>query len=102
MTQTTTHTTSATRTGTSTLSSQANALADRLEQGAQALYEFASGLTDAEWEMRVPHDGRTLGITVHHVAFVYPIEIDLALTIAKGNPVTGLTMDDIHALNAKH
>jgi hypothetical protein len=41
-------------------------------------------------------------VIVHHVAFVYPIEIDIALPIGNGKPMTGLTMDDIHALNAKH
>ena len=50
----------------------------------------------------MPHDNRTLGVIVHHVASVYPIEIQLAHTIASGNPVTGVTMDDIHVMNAKH
>jgi hypothetical protein len=52
----------------------ANALADRLEQGARALMTFATGLTDEEWRIRTPHDGRTVGVIVHHVASVYPIE----------------------------
>jgi DinB superfamily len=80
----------------------ATALADRLEQGAQALAAFALGLTDAEWFSRMPHDNRTLGVIVHHVASVYPIEIQLAQTIASGKPVTGVNIDDIHAMNAKH
>src|SRR4029453_6380398 len=81
---------------------QANALADRLEQGARALAAFATTLTDAEWQMRVPHDGRSVGVIVHHVASVYPIEIQLAQTIAGGKPATGVVMDDLHAMNAKH
>ena len=81
---------------------QANALADRLEEGARALAAFATRLTDAEWQMRVPHDGRSVGVVVHHVASVYPIEVQLAQTIASGKPVTGVVMDDIHAMNAKH
>ena len=80
----------------------ATALADRLEQGARALGAFALGLTDAEWGSRMPHDNRTLGVIVHHVASVYPIEIQLAQTVAGGQPVTGVTMDDIHAMNARH
>ena len=80
----------------------ANALADRLEQGARALATFASGLTEAQWQIRLPHDGRTVGVIVHHVATVYPIEIQLAQTVAAGNPVTGVTMDDIHVMNARH
>lgn len=81
---------------------QANALADRLEQGARALEAFAARLTEAEWQMRVPHDGRSVGVIVHHVASVYPIEIQIAQPIAGGNPLTGVTMDDVHAMNAKH
>jgi hypothetical protein len=82
--------------------SRAGALADRLEQGAHALIAFAGGLTAAEWQTRVPHDGRTVGVIVHHVASVYPIEIQLAQTLADGTPVTGVTMDDVHAMNARH
>ena len=83
-------------------SSRANALAERLEQGARALTEFAGGLTEAEWQTRVPGDGRTIGIIVDHVASVYPIEIQLAQTLATGQPVSGVTMDDVHAMNAAH
>ena len=81
---------------------RADALADRLEQGARALAAFAASLTDAQWKTRCMPDGRTVGVIVHHVAFVYPIEIQIAQTIASGKPLTGLTMDDVHALNAKH
>src|SRR5688572_31549163 len=66
---------------------QANALADRLEEGARALAIFATRLTDAVWQMRVPHDGRSVGVIVHHVASVYPLEIQLAQTVASGAPV---------------
>ena len=97
-------------TQTSTLSNEtarvtgrrADQLADRLEQGARALATFAESLTDAQWKTRCMPDGRTVGVIVHHVAFVYQIEIQIAQTIASGNPITGLTMDDVHALNAKH
>jgi hypothetical protein len=80
----------------------ANALADRLEQGARALAAFATGLTDSEWWTRVPHDTRTVGVVVHHVASVYPVEIELAQALASGHPITGVIMDDIHEMNAKH
>ena len=81
---------------------RANQLADRLEQGARALAALATGLTDAEWQTPVPGDGRKIGVIVDHVASVYPVEIQLAQTIAAGQRVTGVTMDDVHAMNAKH
>ncbi len=67
---------------------RAHALADRLEQGTRALAAFASALTDAEWRTPVPKDGRTVGVIVHHVASVYPLEIVLAQTLAAGEAVT--------------
>ena len=81
---------------------RANGLADRLEAGARALAAFVTDLTDIEWQTPLPHDGRTVGVVVHHVAAVYPIEVQLAAGVAAGNPVTGLTMDNIHEMNARH
>jgi hypothetical protein len=83
-------------------SQRANALADRLEQGARALATLASSLTEAQWQTPMPKDGRKIGVIVHHVASVYPVEIQLAQTLAAGKPVTGVTMDDVHAMNAGH
>jgi len=67
------------------MSQRAQLLADRLQQGAQALAGFVDTLSDAEWKMKVPKDGRTVGVVVHHVASVYPLEIQLAQTVAGGN-----------------
>jgi hypothetical protein len=79
-----------------------DALARRLEQGAQVLANFASTLTDAEWNTRVPKDGRKVGVVVHHVATMYPLEIQLAQTLAAGKPVAGVTWDAVHEINARH
>ena len=84
------------------MSRRADALADRVEQGAQALAVFAESLSDAEWRMNVPKDGRSIGVIVHHVASVYPIEVQLAQTIAGGKPVAGVTWDGVAHMNAEH
>lgn len=84
------------------MSQRTNALADRVEQGARALASLASTLTDAEWQTRVPKDGRKVGVIVHHVASVYPLEIQLAQTLAGGKPVAGVTWDAVHEMNAGH
>jgi len=81
---------------------RAQALANRLEEGARALAALAHALTDAQWQTRVIKDGRKVGVVVHHVASVYPLEIQLAQTLAAGQPVTGVTIDDVHAMNAAH
>jgi hypothetical protein len=84
------------------MSLRSDALADRLEQGARALATFASGLTEEELQTQVPHDGRRIGVIVHHVATMYPLEIQLAQALAAGQPVAGVTWDDVHAMNAAH
>jgi hypothetical protein len=39
---------------------------------------------------------------VHHVASVYPFEIKLAQTIAEGKPITDVTWQAVHEMNAGH
>jgi hypothetical protein len=63
---------------------------------------FVETLSDAQRKMNVPKDGRTVGVVVHHVASVYPLEIQLAETVAGGKPVAGVTRDAVADLNAKH
>jgi hypothetical protein len=81
---------------------RSEALAERLEAGAAALASFASTLTDSEWQTRVPKDGRRIGVVVHHVASVYPIEIQLAQALAAGNAITEVTWDVVHKMNHDH
>jgi hypothetical protein len=66
------------------------------------LSEFARPLTDAEWRLPTPGDGRTVGVIVHHVARVYPLEVRLAQMIAAGTPIVGVTWATVHAMNASH
>jgi hypothetical protein len=84
------------------MSNRPEALAARLEAGATALAAFAATLSDAEWQTRVPHDGRKVGVVVHHVASVYPIELHLAQLLAAGTPITDVTWDAVHTMNRDH
>ena len=84
------------------MSERSNALAERLEEGARALATLASSLTDVEWHTRLPKDGRKIGVVVHHVATMYPLEIQLAQVLAGGKPVVGVTWDMVHEGNAAH
>jgi hypothetical protein len=77
-------------------------LASRLEAGAKELAAFASTLSEAEWQMPLPKDGRKVGVVVHHVASAYPIEIHLASLAAAGQPITGLTWGGIALMNREH
>src|SRR4051794_25801587 len=81
---------------------RAEVLARRLEEGARALSTLASGLSDAEWQTPIPHDGRKVGVVVHHVAAVYPLEIDLARKLGQGEAIAGVTWDAVADMNGKH
>src|SRR6516162_2659084 len=83
-------------------SSRSEALAARLEAGATELAMFAATLSEAEWQMHLPKDGRKVGVVVHHVASMYPIEIQLASLLAAGQPITGVTWDAVDAINRDH
>ena len=84
------------------LNQRSKALATRLENGATALVALAATLSEAEWQMRLPDDGRKIGVVVHHVASMYPIEIRLASLLAVGQPITGVTWDAVDAINLDH
>ena len=85
------------------MSHRAEMLAKRIEEGAAQLASFAEGLSEAEWVMSVSDtDHRSIGVIVHHVASVYPIEVDVARTIASGTPITDVTWDVIAEMNSKH
>jgi len=82
---------------------RAELLPDRIEEGAAGLAAFAEGLSEAEWHTPASgSDRRSVGVVVHHVATVYPIEIDLARTIAGGRAVTDATWEALAKMNAKH
>ena len=84
------------------MKNRAELLAQRIEEGAAALADFARGLSALEWRTVVRPDGRTVGVIVHHVASVYPIEVHLATLVANGNAVTDVTWDAVAEMNGKH
>ena len=84
------------------MSRRSEALAARIEEGAAALAAFAKALTDTQWKAVVPHDGRTVGVVVHHVASMYPIEMEVVNSVAGGTAVAAVTWEAVADINAKH
>lgn len=85
------------------MSRRADRLADRIEEGAATLAAFAEGLSEAQWRTPASRtDRRSIGVIVHHVAAVYPVEVDVARAIASGHAVTDVTWKVIAGLNAQH
>ena len=84
------------------LSHRANALADRILEGAKLLENFSKNLSESEWNKPVLGDGRPIGVVVHHVASSYPVEVQLAQVLAEGNPITKVTKEVVDKMNAQH
>jgi len=84
-------------------SRRGESLAARIEEGAAGLAAFAERLSDAEWHTPVSaSDRRSVGVVVHHVASMYPLEIDLARAVAGGKPISDVTWEAVAQVNAKH
>jgi len=85
------------------MSRRSELLASRIEEGAQGLAAFAEGLSQVEWQTPVSAtDRRTVGVIVHHVATMYPLEIEVARAVAAGNAVTEVSWETVNQINAKH
>jgi hypothetical protein len=84
------------------MTQRSEVLAQRLEEGVRQLTELARSLSDEQWKTKIPHDGRPVGVVVHHVGTMYPIEIDLAQKLGAGQAVEGVTWSAVHELNANH
>jgi hypothetical protein len=84
------------------MGTRAQALAARVEQGAQALASFAEQLSDEEWQTICTEDGRTVGVLAHHVASQLIGEIDVMKQMAADKAFTGVTWAMVDEGNAAH
>lgn len=85
------------------VSRRAESLAARIEQGAAGLIAFAEGLSDADWRTPVSAtDSRSVGVIVHHVGNMYPIEIDLARAVLSSGSLLNVTWEAVAQVNQKH
>jgi len=90
--------------GDSQVGTRAEALASRIEQGAAGLASYVEKLSDSEWKTPInpERDGRPLNVVVHHVASVYPVEVQLAQAVGSGKDMSEVTWDVVKNMNAEH
>lgn len=86
------------------MGARAEALAKRIEEGAANLAAYVERLNDDDWTRPIAaeRDGRPLNVIVHHVASVYPIEVQLAQAIGSGKAMSDVTWDVVKNMNAGH
>jgi len=81
---------------------RANALADA---GQKAFDEFTAtveGLSDAQWRATCAGEGWTAAVTARHIAQAPPFTLDLAQTVANGQPLPPITFAMRDQMNAQH
>jgi hypothetical protein len=84
------------------MSKRAEELANRLEQGIAQLSNYVESLDPQQWAAPLAQDGRSIGVVVHHVAWIFQIEMQIAEGILSGQPVEGLTWGVVAGVNANH
>ena len=77
-------------------------LAKKFEAKAQDVTTALEKLSDADWKKVTDAEKWSVGVTAHHIASSHELIAGLAKTVATGGALPGLTMDAIHAMNAKH
>lgn len=84
------------------MSIRAQGLAQRVAQGHQEVISFIKECSEAEWNTICPKENWSVGVVIHHVASVLPVEIELTKILASGQPITGVTMTEVNENNAEH
>jgi hypothetical protein len=81
---------------------RSEALAQRVLEGHQRLFSFIEDCSQEEWETFVPNEERQVGVVVHHVANMLPVEVDFIKTLAAGKAISGISSDEVDQMNAQH
>ena len=84
------------------MGAKAEELAKTFEAKAQEATSVLEKLSDADWKKVTSAEKWSVGVTAHHVAGSHELIAGLVKAVASGGPLPGLTMDAIHAGNAKH
>jgi hypothetical protein len=84
------------------MGARAEELAKKFEASCGEMNRVVEGLSDADWKKVTTAEKWPIGVVAHHVAQGHTNISGLIQVVAKGQPAPHLTMDMIHANNAKH
>jgi len=84
------------------VATRAEVLADRIAQGAEEFIAAIEGLSDEQWQMPCGDERRSVGVLVHHVGTMYPIEADVTRMLAENGEAPGVDWPTVHGINADH
>ena len=84
------------------MGAKGEALAKQFEAKVQEATTVFERLSDADWKKVTEAEKWPVGVTAHHVAQSHVGIAGLVKSVASGQHQPSITMDDIHAGNAKH
>ncbi len=84
------------------MGAKGEALAKQFEAKVQEATAVFERLSDADWKKVTQAEKWSVAVTVHHVAQSHMGIAGLVKSVASGQHKATMTMDDIHAGNAKH
>jgi len=84
------------------MGARAEQLASKLDESCREINGVVKRLSDAEWKKVTSAEKWPVGVVAHHVAEGHAGISRLVQNLAKGQPMPHMTMDMIHAGNAKH
>ena len=84
------------------MGARAEALAKTFEAKAQEATGAFEKVSEADWKKVTSAEKWPVCVVAHHVASAHETIAGLIKAVGTGAPLPGLTMDAIHAMNAKH
>jgi DUF1009 family protein len=84
------------------MGAKAEALAKQYEARVQEATGIMERLSEADWKKATSSEKWTVAVVAHHIAASHEGIAGLIKAVASGQPRPGLTMDALHAMNAKH
>lgn len=84
------------------MGARAEQLARKFDESCAEFNKVVEGLSDADWKNVTSAEKWSIGVVAHHVAEAHAGIGGLVHRVAKAEPLPGLTMDMLHANNAKH
>ena len=84
------------------MATRAEELAKKFDESCREMNRVVEGLSDADWKKVTSAEKWPVGVVAHHAAEAHAGIAGLVEKVAKAQPLPGLTMDMIHANNARH
>jgi hypothetical protein len=84
------------------MAGRAAALAEQFERAVAEFDLALAGLSDAQWRLACPDEGRAVGVLARHVAEGIPFQMAVFREIAAGRQPTTVSMTDLATMNAGH